>query len=217
MNEEEHIRRARPVSRPHPLGEEVTRPERLGVCPQELVPGEPVPGLPGSDASLNQNPADRRSGDVVNPDLGQFAEDATEAESAFPGDPHDQLAHLDRLAWRPGSLLEPRWGWFAEPSRIGLGPHDRYQLVHGTLPQFLPEADERGSLLVGEPDAPFDLRSQDLILGLEKPDLAGELPARGTGENEERGVGSAWHRHTVPNLWYTGFASAKRVRSLSGG
>lgn len=139
MNEEEHMRGACLIARPHPLSKKVARPQGLRVCPQELIPREPMFGRLWTDTRLDEEPPDRRSGDAVHTDICQLPEIALKAKTAFLGGPRDQHAHLGWFAWRAGLSLYLR-GWpLPQPSRVGLRLHDRDQLLDGGEPSSWPK------------------------------------------------------------------------------
>jgi len=124
MNKEEHIGGTRPITRPHFLGEEITRPERVSMGLEKLVPRHIVLRWLGADARFHEDSSDRGLGNIMHADLGGLTENPPESKAALLCYAHDQLSDLDRLAWRSRSLC---WSWywlFTEPACVCLWLYD---------------------------------------------------------------------------------------------
>jgi len=142
VNEEEYIGGPRPIVRPDLLGEEIARPECLGMRFKKLTPRRLVLRWLGPNAGLNEDSSDCRFGHIVRSDLGQLPEYSPKSKATFLSYLHDKSSNLNRFAGRTRPFLRPWWRLLPQPSSIGLGLDNRDELLGGCFAQVLAESDK---------------------------------------------------------------------------
>ncbi|HUS45307.1 MAG TPA: hypothetical protein VM219_04660, partial [Phycisphaerae bacterium] len=101
MNEEQDEELRQAPLRPDLLREEVARPERLGVNPQELVPTALSTLGPGVEAGGLQDVDDRGPADPADAEFLEFPQDAGVPPAVLPGQTDDDLADFLVGPWAP--------------------------------------------------------------------------------------------------------------------
>ena len=115
--------------------------------------------------------------------------------AVFAGQPQDQFA--DFLA-RPGPSPTGRLrrlaapGFAVDPAGEGPRRHDGDQVPDGR-PQGLAVLEQPLPLLGRDGDPPGQLGPQDLVLGLEVLDLAGQVVVGGAGQQGEQRLEQGFH------------------------
>ena len=105
MQEHQEIHIDEPAEGPHPLGREVTLPQRLGMAPEELIPRSLSAFGSRIESMFFQDVFDRLSRDL-DPQPPQLAEDAGVAPRVLLSQLHHQGSESSEVRGRPGFLVE---------------------------------------------------------------------------------------------------------------
>jgi hypothetical protein len=166
VDEEQDVVGYRPAERPDSLGEEVRCPERFEVPLDELMPGATAAFWAGIETMLEQDPSNRRSGDVMEKQLAEFTEDSSVAPTRGLRHFDDQLTELFRLPWPAPLAAFDAESVFAHPASKGPGMDDGDDVLElGAEPRA--ELDEFGLFGWSDFEPPWQLAAKNPVLGLE--------------------------------------------------